>query len=132
MILRSLALACALALPASAQSAPSASAPTSPVASSDIQSKTQLNVARNGKEVVISWALPADAPIKQFEICRNTRDQAQGRGRVAALRTEPSVYFDSVPEDETTYWYWLKITLADGQIVNVGPVSTPSAKVWTP
>lgn len=133
MSFRPFLLACLLASPALAQTAPAPSATTAPAAVDPERFKNQchLTVARNGKEVVVGWILPA-VDIKQFEIFRNTREQALGRGRVAALRPELAIYYDTVDDAASTYWYWLKITLAGGQIVNVGPVATPSAKVWTP
>lgn len=134
MLLRLSALLAAFALSAFAQPAPPApSSAAAQAADPDVEEtrKTALHVARNGNEVIVSWVLPK-VEIKQFEIFRNTRDQAQGRTRAAAVRTEPAVYYDSVTDAETTYWYWLKITLKSGQVVNVGPVATPVSKVWTP
>lgn len=131
MSLRLLALAGLFALPGFAQSVPSAAPSAASSSSAALIEQCILNVARNGNEVVLSWKLP-DADIKQFEIFRNTREQAIGRGRVAAVRIEPAIYYDSVPEPELTYWYWLKITFGSGHVINVGPVTTPAAKVWTP
>ena len=133
MKLRLSVLAAALALQAFAQAAPSI-ASTAPTEDPTITAtrKSELQVARNGKEIIVSWVLPKTTEVKQFEIFRNTRDQAAGRVRAATVRTEPAVYFDAVAETDTTYWYWLKITLKNGQVVNVGPVSTPHPQVWTP
>lgn len=97
----------------------------------EAQTTPTLDVARSGNEVMITWTLPA-LEIKQFEIMRNTTSDARGRGRVAALRTEPAIYLDKVPDETVTYWYWAKMTLASGQVINVGPVATPESKIWTP
>ncbi len=132
MLIRLLLLASALILPVAAQTAPSAPAPaTPPPAQPPPKEAFQLQVARNDREVILTWTLPK-AEIKQFEIMRGIRPEAAGRGRVAAVRTEPAVYYDSVPDSTATYWYWLKITFNGGHIMNVGPVPTPESKVWTP
>lgn len=134
MFPRAIAWALALSSPAFAQTPstvpPPAPAPTV-IGEAEALKGTTLNVARNGNEVIVSWILPK-ADIKQFEIFRNTRDQAPGRTRAAAVRTDPPVFHDTVADTDTTYWYWLKITLMSGETVNIGPVPTPSPKVWTP
>lgn len=136
MLHRLLALACVLTAPALAQSSPSstASAPTigaSEAVKKELEKRCLLSVARSGNEVAISWVLPTKPGIKQFEIFRNNRSEPLGRSRVAAVRIDPPLYFDSVPDSET-YWYWLKITFVTGVWINVGPVATPDGKVWTP
>lgn len=134
MFPRLLAAALALSSTAFAQTSPAlpASPPASPARTeAELVKSTTLQVARNGNEVIVSWVLPK-ADIKQFEIFRNTRDQAPGRTRAAAVRTDPPVFHDTVADAQITYWYWLKITLVNGETVNIGPVPTPSAKVWTP
>jgi hypothetical protein len=90
-----------------------------------------LQIARNGNEVILAWELPA-GKMRQIELMRNSNRQAMGRGRVAAVRAETTLYIDEVPDLTVTYWYWLKLTLEDGRIVNIGPVPTPVASVWTP
>jgi hypothetical protein len=133
MFFRVSALALVLSLPAFAQSAPPPSSTPAPVEATDVDAfkKSQINVVRNGNEAIISWVLP-DAPIRQLEIFRNTRDQAPGRTRAGAVRPAPAVFHDTLPDDDATYWYWLKITLVNGETVNVGPARTPVGKVWTP
>lgn len=123
---RHLILLCALALPVAAQTTYVPSAPEAEANS------PRFSVARSGNEVMISWELPSTMEIKQFEIYRNTEKGPAGRVRAAAIRTQPPVFLDVVPDQSATYWYWLKITLSNAQIVNIGPVSTPSAEVWTP
>lgn len=118
------ALLCALASPVVAQTTYVSSAPAG-------TEGIKLHVARSGNDVMITWELPP-IEIKQFEIFRHTRREAQGRGRAAAVRTEPAIFLDQVADQATTYWYWLKITLGNGQVVNIGPVPTPAATVWTP
>lgn len=90
-----------------------------------------LEVARTGNEVLITWTLP-EGEVRLIEIMRHTSPQAPGRGRVAGVRAEPALYADTVPDTQTTYWYWLKLTRPTGQVVNIGPVSTPDPTVWTP
>ncbi len=134
MATRILLLAAALALPAAAQTPPNTPAPASSApqtAQVPPASAFQLNIARNDREVIVTWVLP-EVSIQQLEIMRGIRPEAAGRGRVASVRTSPAVYYDTVPEADTKYWYWLKITLVGGRILNIGPVPTPEAKVWTP
>jgi hypothetical protein len=134
MFFRASALALALSLSASAQSSTQSSASTvAPAEPTNVDAfkKSQLNVVRNGNEVILTWVLPSPT-VRQFEIFRNTRDQAPGRVRVGSVRPEPAVFHDVLPDDSATYWYWLKITLISGETVNVGAAPTPGGKVWTP
>lgn len=92
-----------------------------------------LTVARNGDEVLLGWDVPEmDIEIRQLEIMRHTQRDQKGRGRVATVRVHPGLYNDRVPDPSRTYWYWLKITLADGRVIGAGPVQTPAAEVWSP
>lgn len=102
-----------------------------PSESAAIADTVQLHIARNGNEVLIAWALP-NLTISQFEICRHIQQDPKGRDRVATVRPKPAIFLDQVPNLETAYWYWLKITLDSGQVLNVGPVATPAPIVWTP
>ena len=122
-------LLAALALPLAAAEPASGSPGSEPVA---LLKTSQLHVARNGAEVVVSWDIPADLAIKGIDVYRNTRDQASGRSRVDFVRPAPAVLRDKVPDAALTYWYWLKIVLVTGETVNIGPVKTPEASVWTP
>lgn len=89
-----------------------------------------LEVARSGVEVLLTWTLP-EGEVRTIEIYRNTISEVKGRGRAGAVRTDVTVFHDKVP-DEQTYWYWVKLTRPNGVIVNIGPVATPKAAVWTP
>ena len=124
-----LLLACAVASASCAysQTGDTASAVASPPAATD----GALQIARNGNEVILAWELPA-GKMRQVELMRNSSSQAMGRGRVAAVRAETTLYIDEVPDLTVTYWYWLKLTHADGRVVNIGPVPTPAPAVWTP
>ena len=126
MLFRFLTLLCALALPVAAQTTYVPSAPPTE------QNSPRFSVARSGNEVMITWELPASLEIKTFEVYRNTQNTANGRTRATACRTEPAIFLDVVSDQAATYWYWLKITLANGQVVNIGPVPTPAATVWQP
>ncbi len=126
MLLRYLVLLCALCCPLIAQTTYVPSAPA------DNPDAPRLNVARSENDVMITWSLPSTLEVKQFEIYRNTQQSPTGRTRATACRTEPAIYLDVVTDLNTTYWYWLKITLTNGQTVNIGPVPTPAATVWQP
>jgi hypothetical protein len=89
-----------------------------------------LEVARSGNEVILTWTLP-EGEARTLEIYRNTQSDVKGRGRAGSIRADVTVFHDKVPDDQT-YWYWVKITRPNGVIVNLGPVATPSATVWTP
>jgi hypothetical protein len=92
--------------------------------------KGTLEVARSGNEVILTWTLP-EGEARALEIYRNTHSDVKGRGRAGSIRADATVFHDKVPDDQT-YWYWVKITRPNGVIVNLGPVATPSAAVWTP
>ena len=120
-----LASACVISAPLSAQVTYAPSAPAG-------EDGIKLHLARSGNEVMIAWEIPPELEVKRFEIYRNTQSDVKGRGRAAAVRTIPAVYLDKVDDENVTYWYWLKITLANDQVINIGPVPTPDAQVWTP
>jgi hypothetical protein len=80
---------------------------------------------------MLTWTLPP-GEFRQIEIYRNTNNGAPGRTRAAAVRSETVHYMDKVPDLTVTYWYWLKLTRKTGEVVNLGPVPTPSPTVWQP
>lgn len=98
---------------------------------SAVTTEGSLEVARSGADVMITWKLP-QGEFRQIEIYRNTNNGAPGRTRAAAVRSETVHYMDKVPDLTVTYWYWLKLTRKTGEIVNIGPVPTPSPTVWQP
>lgn len=93
-------------------------------------SKGVFEVARSGNEALLTWVLP-EGEVRTIEIYRNNSNVAQGRGRVGASRVDATVFHDQLPDDQI-YWYWLKLTRPNGVIINIGPVATPKAAVWTP
>ena len=62
---RFFALFCAFAWPLVATFAQTTYVPAS-------QDGVELNLARNGNEVIVTWSIPSDMAIKRFEIYRNT------------------------------------------------------------
>lgn len=114
-----------------ADAAPSATAESAADARALIREKARLGVARNGREVVISWELP-EVDVRALDVIRNTQKETKGRDRVANVSKKTTHYVDAVPDATVTYWYWLKITLRDGRTVGVGPIATPTAEVWSP
>ena len=96
-----LLLACAVASASCAysQTGDTASAVASPPAATD----GALQIARNGNEVILAWELPA-GKMRQVELMRNSSSQAMGRGRVAAVRAETTLYIDEVPDLTVIYW----------------------------
>lgn len=98
---------------------------------SAVTTEGSLEVARSGADVMITWKLP-QGEFRQIEIYRNTNNGAPGRSRAAAVRSETMHYMDKVPDLTVTYWYWLKLTRKTGEVVNIGPVPTPSPTVWQP
>jgi hypothetical protein len=82
---------------------------------------------RSGGLVQLSWTLPAsESGFRAIEIMRNTQEQASGRSRVRAVRATVTTLEDVVPDAAANYWYWLKLTHADGTIENLGPYSVPA------
>lgn len=128
--LLSLALFSAFAVGAFAQTAP-APAPATPP-SAQPKSITALEVARNDNDVLLAWTLP-EGEVKMVEVMRNTKDTAPGRDRVASVRKEVLTFKDQVADAKVVYWYWLKVTRPTGEVINIGPVPTPTTtQVWTP
>lgn len=85
-----------------------------------------LSAVRNGAVVRVSWTLPpSDAGYRAIEIMRNDRSSADGRTRVRAVRAQVTSLEDTVPDPAANYWYWLKLTDADGRLQNIGPVAAP-------
>ena len=139
MLARSILVALALALPLAAQPTPSPDAavpaPAPATTSEDdllaLKQSARLHVARNGDEVLLTWELP-ELRIKGLDIYRNTADSTKGRGRLDFVKAKPSLFTDKVPDPKAVYFYWIKIVLASGETLNVGPVATPSGEVWAP
>lgn len=80
---------------------------------------------------MLAWELPP-LEIRQFEIYRNVIRDTKGRVRAGSVRTTPALFLDTVPEMNVVYWYWLKITLMNGQEINHGPIPTPAPDIWMP
>lgn len=127
--LLSLALFSAFAVGALAQTAPAPTPAASPAAQP--KSISILDVARTENDVLLAWTLP-EGEVKMVEVMRNTKETASGRDRVASVRKEVLTFKDQVPDAKTVYWYWLKVTRPTGEVINIGPVPTPTTKVWTP
>ena len=97
--------------------------PAAPVAAAPTADKPVV-ATRAGDVVQVSWALPeSDVGFKAIEIMRNERSEAQGRGRVRAVRSTVTTIEDTVPDANANYWYWIKLTRNDGQVQNLGPVA---------
>lgn len=88
--------------------------------------------ARNGAEVLFSWTFPDDYETRFAELLRNTKPDPSGRSRVGPVSIRSGQHADQTPDPTVTYWYWLKVTLKNGQTLNIGPVGTPAAQVWQP
>lgn len=136
MLFRLTLLLAALAFPLSAQeSSPHPALPATTVASSpsldEIRAAARLEVARNGDEVLVTWSLPP-ADYKGVDVYRNIQERTSGRSRVDFVGATPAEFRDKVPDASVTYWYWLKVVLRTGEHINIGPVKTPDAAVWTP
>jgi hypothetical protein len=97
-----------------------------------LEAASKLLVARNGEEVRVSWELPQGVTIKGVDVYRNTQERAAGRTRLDFVRPQPAVYVDKVPDPKAVYWYSIKVVFTDGRVINVGPMVTPAADVWTP
>ena len=129
--LLSLALFSAFTLGAFGQTAP-APAPATPPAAQPPKTVSVLDVARTENDVLLAWTLP-DGEVKMVEVMRNTKDTAPGRDRVASVRKDVLTFKDQVPDAKTVYWYWLKVTRPTGEVINIGPVPTPTkTQVWSP
>jgi hypothetical protein len=90
-----------------------------------------IEAERTGNEVLLTWKLPEGGFIP-VEIYRNTNSSTAGRGRVNTARTDVTQLLDQVPDLTVKYWYWIKLIRPDNTHLNIGPVATPEATVWTP
>ena len=117
-------------LAASVEAPGASTASTSPDSAPDAPS-IRFAAARNGAEVLLTWEITVP-DVRQVELMRHTRRDQRGRGRVATVRARPGTYTDQVPDPSATYWYWLKVTLASGQVIGSNAVKTPPAEVWQP
>lgn len=132
MLHRYLALfTCCLLLDLAAQHEPTAQASTGAAQIAKQMEAISLSLARDGQEVIVSWTKPT-VSLRAFEIFRNDSDAMRGRLRIALVRSDREVIFDTLPDPKTKYWYWIKATSYEGQVVNIGPVATPPSTVWTP
>ena len=122
---------CTLLSPLAAQPAPPAQSAPDAVQIVKQMEAIPLSLARDREEVLVTWTTPT-VPIRAFEIFRNDNDGMRGRLRIALVRSDREVIFDTLPNSAGKYWYWIKATSYDGQVVNIGPVATPLATVWTP
>lgn len=105
--------------------APAAPAPAAPPVAP--AAAAPVVARRNGAVVDVSWTLPvSDIGYKAIEIMRNERSEAQGRARVRAVRSTVTSLQDTVPDAQSDYWYWIKLTRTDGTIQNIGPVAAPA------
>lgn len=92
-------------------------------------SEPGLRATRSGLAVKLDWKLPeVEGGYRSIEIMRNTSAVAQGRGRVRAVRASLTELEDTVPLAGERYWYWLKLTAADGRVSNMGPVEAAEVR----
>lgn len=88
-----------------------------------------LRATRSGQQVTLEWTLPVvEDGYKAIEIMRNNTDSAKGRGRVRAVRASVTELDDTVENASERYWYWLKLTAADGVVTNLGPIEAVQAR----
>lgn len=81
-----------------------------------------LTAKKNGSSVRLAWTIPENQDgYRSIEIMRNTSETPQGRGRVRAVRASVTEADDNLPDPAASYWYWLKLTAADGTVQNLGP-----------
>jgi hypothetical protein len=117
----------ALALPMTAALCPAAET-TPPDA---VPFSGSIEADRTGNEVLLTWRIP-DGELIRTEIFRNTNSSTAGRGRVNTARTDVTQLLDQVPDLTVKDWYWIKLIRPDNTHLNIGPVATPEATVWTP
>lgn len=112
-------------------SAPPATPPAAKQITVDAPADAKLVLARNGADVIVSWTLPAIA-YRTIDVIRHTQAEPKGRTRLASLAPSKTSYLDTLPDKNTTYWYWIKVTNPDRSAFYLGPVVCKPAEVWTP
>ncbi len=80
----------------------------------------ELKAVAGDAKVDLSWII-RNFPLGTIQIMRDTDPNPIGRGRIAY--GSGTGYTDNNVTNGTTYYYWLKITAADGSTENVGPIS---------
>lgn len=87
-----------------------------------------LKAVRTGDTARITWRLPEiQGTLRSIEIMRNIGSYPQGRSRVRAVRATVTEITDTLPDTAAAYWYWLKLTPTEGQVINIGPIQATPA-----
>jgi len=81
-----------------------------------------FTASRNGEQVTIRWNIDFSA-CKGIKISRNTTGKGQ-KETIAKIPATSKEYVDSVP-DTRSYWYWIDISLSDGNHKSIGPMRVP-------
>lgn len=75
--------------------------------------------------VLVEWRLPK-GDYREIEVFMNTSEDTVGRRRVGKAEPSDQAFSYSLPADlvrGSTYWFWVKVMLTNGNHGNVGPVS---------
>lgn len=107
-----------------------AQAPTVPAtgqpAPAHTTADTPLLVRVQDGQVTLNWTTP-EGDIRKVEVCRHVRSRIEGRRRVATVANDATTWSEPLPDTTRTYWYSVKVTLTDDNVINIGPASTKTA-----
>lgn len=97
----------------------SGSGGTTPVAAAS--TSVTLSASAGSGSVSLRWSNPAD--VNALEIYRDTDSDPQGRVRIASLNTSTTSYTAIGLSNGTTYYFWVKYRLSDGNWYNSNAAS---------
>ncbi len=107
-------------------------------ASTNVSMSGTITINEVGEGTITFSATPADGyvtlnwstsgiDVKSFQIMRDTDSDPSGRTRVGIAGSSTTSYTDSDVDNDTSYYYWLKVTDTDSNTYNSGAVEvTPS------
>ncbi len=96
---------------------------------SDSDGTITLSATPANGSVTLDWTI-SDIDIRNIQIYRNTESTTSGRTRIGTAGSSATSYTDSDVTNDTTYYYWLKITDTDLDTHNSGVVeATPSSSI---
>ena len=96
-----------------------------------LMDKYKTMVTRTDSVARLAWSFPEDE-YKSIRIIRNTLPEDspfKGGGKsVTSTVAWKSGYTDGLPDPNSDYWYWFRITLKSGAVFEKGPIKAEYAR----
>lgn len=86
----------------------------------------------SASSIALSWSVD-NVDVTGLEVYRDTDADPQGRTRIASVSSSSREYTDTDVVAGETYYYWIKLTAGNGEVVNsrVASASVPKAGIIT-